>query len=73
MRTSEKLDALKRQKAALQAQRLNYDALDEYVNFSEANTGLDAGIASIQGTKGTWTDYAAQGTRGVLLTRHDNA
>lgn len=65
-RTSEKLDALKQQKAALEQQLIDFDAADSVVDFETSNQMLDDAIGQIQGTKGTWTDVAAQGTRGLL-------
>jgi hypothetical protein len=65
-RTSERLDRLKEAKAKLESGQLDFNALDEYVNFKDANKGLDGLIGQIQGTPGTLGDYAAQATRGLL-------
>lgn len=65
-RTSEKLEKLKAARAQVAAGQLDLDALDEYVNFKDANAGLDGLIGQISGTPGTVGDYAAQATRGVL-------
>ena len=45
---------------------MDFNALDEYVNFKEANQGLADAIGGIKGAPGTAGDYAAQATRGVL-------
>ena len=65
-RTSEKLERLKEAKAKLESGQLDFNALDEYVNFKEANQGLADAIGGIKGAPGTAGDYAAQATRGVL-------
>jgi hypothetical protein len=65
-RTSEKLARLKQAKAKLEAGQLDFNALDDYVNFKESNAGFDGFIGKIQGTPGSASDYAAQATRGVL-------
>jgi hypothetical protein len=65
-RTSPRLERLKDAKAKLESGQLNFNALDEYVNFKDANKGMDGLIGQIQGTPGTAGDYAAQATRGIL-------
>jgi HNH/ENDO VII superfamily nuclease with conserved GHE residues len=65
-RTSERLERLKEAKAKLESGQLDFNALDEYINFKDANKGLDGLIGQIQGTPGTVGDYAAQATRGLL-------
>jgi hypothetical protein len=65
-RTSERLERLKAAKAKIEAGQLDFNALDEYVNFKQANHGLDSLIGGIKGTPGTAGDYAAQATRGVV-------
>ena len=65
-RTSEKLDRLKDAKAKLESGQLDFNALDEFVNFKEANKGIADAIGSIKGIPGTAGDYTAQATRGVL-------
>jgi Bacterial toxin 46 len=65
-RTSDKLERLKEAKAKLESGQLDFNALDEYINFKEGNKGLDGLIGQIQGTPGTVGDYAAQATRGLL-------
>ncbi len=65
-RTSEKLARLTQAKAKLEAGQLDFNALDEYINFKDSNAGFDGFIGKIQGTPGSASDYAAQATRGVL-------
>ena len=62
-RTSPRLEELKRAEAALKERMVNVDGVDEYIRFDDLYRMMDSGI---QGTKGTWTDYLAQATRGVL-------
>ena len=62
-RTSPRLEELKRAEAALQERLVNVDGVDEYIRFDDLYRMMDSGI---QGTEGTWTDYLAQATRGVL-------
>ncbi len=45
---------------------LNFDALDEYLNFQQTNEVLDGLIKNIRADQGTGADYAAQVARGVL-------
>jgi hypothetical protein len=40
--------------------------LDGTIDFNSANKSMAEGLAGIAGTPGTLSDYAAQGTRGVL-------
>ncbi len=65
-RTSPQLERYKDAKAKLESGQLDFNALDEYVNFKDANKSLDGLIGQIQGTSGTLGDYAAQATRGLL-------
>ncbi len=65
-RTSPQLEGYKDAKAKLESGQLDFNALDEYVNFKDANKSLDGLIGQIQGTPGTLGDYAAQATRGLL-------
>jgi hypothetical protein len=65
-RTSDKLTRLTQAKAKLEAGQLDFNALDDYVNFKDGNAGFDGFIGKIQGTPGSASDYAAQATRGVL-------
>jgi hypothetical protein len=65
-RTSDKLARLTQAKAKLEAGQLDFNALDDYVNFKDGNAGLDGFIGKIHGTPGSASDYAAQATRGVL-------
>lgn len=62
-RTSPRLEELKRAEAALQERLVNVNGVDEYIRFDDLYRMMDSGI---QGTKGSWTDYLAQATRGVL-------
>ena len=62
-RTSPRLEELKRAEAALQERLVNVDGVDDYIRFDDLYRMMDSGI---QGTEGTWTDYLAQATRGVL-------
>lgn len=64
--TSERLEALKAQREALSDYLIDFDKADSIVDFETSNTMLDSLIGGIQGTKGTWTDTAAQVTRGVV-------
>jgi uncharacterized Zn-binding protein involved in type VI secretion len=65
-RTSAKLEALKKAREEVAAGMLNFDALDEYVNFEQTNEVLDGLIKNISADPGTGADYAAQVARGVL-------
>lgn len=65
-RTSVKLEKLKAAREQVASGQLDLDALDEYVNFKDANSALDGLIGEIRGRPGTVGDYAAQATRGVL-------
>lgn len=65
-RTSPRLEQLKAEKARLEASQLDFNALDEYVNFKQSNQVLDDAIGGIRGQPGTARDYAAQAARGVL-------
>ena len=65
-RTSPQLERLQDAKAKIESGQLDFNALDEYINFKDANQGLDGLIGQIQGTPGGATDYLAQGTRGLL-------
>lgn len=65
-RTSDKLEKLKAERAKIESGQLDFDALDEYVNFKETNEVLGGLIGEIKGTPGTAGDYAAQAARGVL-------
>jgi hypothetical protein len=65
-RTSERLERLKAARAKIEAGQLDFNALDEYVNFKGSNQALDELIGQIKGTPGTAGDYAAQATRGLL-------
>lgn len=65
-RTSPQLERMKEAKAKLESGQLDFNALDEYVNFGDANKGLDGLIGQIQGSPGTAGDYAAQAARGLL-------
>ncbi|MDH0893369.1 MULTISPECIES: RHS repeat-associated core domain-containing protein [unclassified Pseudomonas] len=60
--SSARLEQLKGLQEKLGRGQFDLDKLDEYVQFGELNDIIDG----IQGTEGTWTDYLAQGTRGVL-------
>ncbi len=65
-RTSAKLEALKKAREEVAAGMLNFDALDEYVNFEQTNEVLDGLIKNIRADPDTGADYAAQAARGVL-------
>jgi hypothetical protein len=65
-RTSEKLERLKSAKAKIETGQLDFNALDEYINFNGTNKALDEWIGQIKGTPGTVGDFAAQATRGLL-------
>lgn len=60
--SSARLEQLKGLQEKLGRGQFDLDKLDEYVQFGELNDIIDG----IQGTEGAWTDYLAQGTRGVL-------
>lgn len=60
--SSARLEQLKGLQEKLGRGQFDLDKLDEYVQFDELNDIIDG----IQGSEGTWTDYLAQGTRGVL-------
>jgi hypothetical protein len=61
-RTSARLEQLKRQEAALQERLIDVNGVDKVVRFEDLKKIIDG----IQGTSGTWTDIAAQTTRGLL-------
>lgn len=65
-RTSAKLEALKTARAKIADGMLDLNAIDEYVNFKDANQLFDNLIGDISGAPGTTTGYAAQATRGLL-------
>ncbi|MCE3606030.1 hypothetical protein LXA47_20820 [Massilia sp. P8910] len=65
-RVSNKLLALKALRDKLVAGRLDFDALDEFINFDGANSVLDGWIGQLQGKPGTVSDWDAQLGRGLL-------
>jgi uncharacterized Zn-binding protein involved in type VI secretion len=65
-RTSEKLEALKKARAAVASEMTNLNAVDEFVNFQQSNEFLDEVISQISGPSGSGADYAAQVARGLL-------
>lgn len=65
-RTNDKLEKLKAARAKIASEQLDFDALDEYVDFKRTNELLKDLIGEIKGTPGTTGDYVAQVTRGAL-------
>ena len=65
-RTSEKLDALRKARAGVADGMLDFNAIDEYINFKQSNEVFDGLIAQISGTPGAASGYAAQVARGLL-------
>lgn len=65
-RSSILLERLLASKAQIEAGQTDFNALDETINFKQANEALDGLVDQIQGTPGNASDYAAQATRGLL-------
>ncbi|PIL42394.1 hypothetical protein CR105_24745 [Massilia eurypsychrophila] len=72
-RTSAKLEVLKKAREAVAAERLNFDALDEYVNFEQLHKVLDGLIQKISAKPGTVADLDAQVRRGLIGFAKDAA
>jgi uncharacterized Zn-binding protein involved in type VI secretion len=65
-RTSAKLEALKKARDAVESDMLDFNALDEYVNFGQLHKELDRLIQKISAEPGTGADFDAQLRRGLL-------
>ncbi|MET0856320.1 MAG: hypothetical protein ABWY27_06190, partial [Telluria sp.] len=72
-RTSAKLEALKKARKEVAAGMLNFDALDEYVNFEHLHEVLDGLIQKISAEPGTVADLDAQVRRGLIGFAKDAA